>query len=98
MIDKAKNLKPDVPELRRGSEIDPRSKDLPKMKMTDFNLLVVLGKGSFGKVGIILMWVLVLIPVDVCVNAASRVCVLVGIRTTFLVINAIVASFGYSLV
>ena len=38
--------------LRRGSEMVPESKDLPKMKMENFTLLVTLGKGSFGKVSV----------------------------------------------
>lgn len=36
--------------LRRGSEMVPGSKSLPTMSLEDFTLVVVLGKGSFGKV------------------------------------------------
>lgn len=51
MIDRAKGLIPEgVPELRRGSEMVPESRGLPKMSLGDFKLIVVLGKGSFGKV------------------------------------------------
>ena len=39
-----------IPELRRGSEMVPESHGLPKMNLGDFKLIVVLGKGSFGKV------------------------------------------------
>ena len=37
-------------DFRRGSELNTGSHGLPKMTMDDFKLLVVLGKGSFGKV------------------------------------------------
>ncbi len=37
-------------DFRRGSELNTGSHGLPKMTMEDFKLLVVLGKGSFGKV------------------------------------------------
>ena len=51
MIDRAKGLRPEgIPELRRGSEMVPESHGLPKMRLGDFKLLVMLGKGSFGKV------------------------------------------------
>lgn len=36
--------------FRRGSEMVPESRGLPKMNLEEFSLLVVLGKGSFGKV------------------------------------------------
>ena len=50
-IDRSKGLLPvGVPNLRRGSEMVPESRDLPKMTLADFKLIVVLGKGSFGKV------------------------------------------------
>ncbi len=47
-------------DFRRGSALDEESTGLPKMTMNDFKLLVVLGKGSFGKVTvtitIIIQW------------------------------------------
>ncbi|XP_064406888.1 protein kinase C alpha type-like [Halichondria panicea] len=48
ILDKSKN--PDSHAIRRPSELAPGSSQLPSMKLSDFNLLVVLGKGSFGKV------------------------------------------------
>ena len=53
MIDRAKGLRPEgIPELRRGSEMVPESHGLPKMCLGDFKLIVMLGKGSFGKVNV----------------------------------------------
>lgn len=50
-IDRARGLKLDgIPDLRRGSEMVPESHGLPKMGLSEFKLIVVLGKGSFGKV------------------------------------------------
>ncbi|CAI8052920.1 Protein kinase C alpha type [Geodia barretti] len=50
-IDRARGLRPEgIPDLRRGSEMVPESHGLPKMALGDFKLIVVLGKGSFGKV------------------------------------------------
>lgn len=50
-IDRARGLQPEgIPDLRRGSEMVPESHGLPKMSLGDFKLIVVLGKGSFGKV------------------------------------------------
>ena len=49
-IDRARGLRPEgIPDLRRGSEMVPESHGLPKMSLGDFKLIVVLGKGSFGK-------------------------------------------------
>ena len=52
-IDRARGLRPEgIPDLRRGSEMVPESHGLPKMALGDFKLIVVLGKGSFGKVSL----------------------------------------------
>jgi serine/threonine protein kinase len=49
---KVATLKSDLEalDLRRGSQLVPGARDLPKMHLDDFKLIVVLGKGSFGKV------------------------------------------------
>lgn len=39
--------------INEASEITLTKSDLPHTKLEDFNLLLVLGKGSFGKVCII---------------------------------------------
>ena len=50
-VDRARGLRVEgIPDLRRGSEMVPESHGLPKMALADFKLIVVLGKGSFGKV------------------------------------------------
>lgn len=47
--EKTKN-DPNIQHIRRPSDLVPGASKLPTMKLDDFNLLVVLGKGSFGKV------------------------------------------------
>ena len=67
-IDRARGLRPEgIPDLRRGSEMVPESHGLPKMNLGDFKLIVVLGKGSFGKVSNAVSSVSVCVCVCVCV-------------------------------